>query len=87
MDEFEAMRKDPQKFTALMGAQTFSEALENSDSVHPNLKEALELNNFVYPSPIQQQVIDEGILEGQSMIITAESGSGKTLSYLLPVIN
>jgi len=36
---------------------------------------------------IQQRCIDEGILEGQNMIITSESGSGKTLSYLLPVIN
>lgn len=26
-------------------------------------------------------------MDGRSMIITAESGSGKTLSYLLPVIN
>lgn len=27
------------------------------------------------------------MLEGRSMIITGESGSGKTLSYLLPIIN
>ena len=38
-------------------------------------------------TPVQQKVIDEGILDGHSMVILAESGSGKTLSYLLPVIN
>ena len=53
----------------------------------PNLKEALDINNYKYVTPIQQQVIDAGIMDGQDMIITGESGSGKTLSYLLPIIN
>ena len=48
---------------------------------------ALDANNYKYVTPIQQKVIDEGILAGQNMIITAESGSGKTLSYLLPILN
>ena len=48
---------------------------------------ALDQNNYKYSTQVQQQVIDEGILDGQNMIITSENGSGKTLSYLLPVIN
>jgi superfamily II DNA/RNA helicase len=48
---------------------------------------ALDENNYRFTTPIQQRVIEEGILNGQNMIITAESGSGKTLSYLLPLIN
>jgi ABC-type lipoprotein export system ATPase subunit len=32
-------------------------------------------------------VIAAGALEGASLIVSGESGSGKTLSYLLPIIN
>ena len=45
------------------------------------------MNHYKYVTPIQQRVIEEGILDGHSMIITGESGSGKTLSFLLPVLN
>lgn len=47
----------------------------------------MKQNGFNYVTPIQEKVIEAGIMDGRSMIITAESGSGKTLSYLLPVIN
>ena len=31
--------------------------------------------------------MDEGILTGTNMLITGEGGSGKTLAYLLPILN
>ena len=48
---------------------------------------ALKSCGFNYVTPIQQKVVEAGVLDGRSMIITGESGSGKTLSYLLPIIN
>lgn len=56
-------------------------------SVHPRLQKALDNNNFKYVTPIQQKVIEAGALNGESMVILGESGGGKTLAYLLPVIN
>ena len=47
----------------------------------------MENNNYKYVTPIQQKVIEAGALQGESMVILGESGSGKTLSYLMPVIN
>ena len=88
---YEADRDDFNKYDYLLGNKNYHEVFEEMEQhenlVHPNLKLALQQNNFKYLTNIQQKVIDEGILSGQSMIITAESGSGKTLSYLLPVIN
>ena len=55
--------------------------------MHPRLLRALELNKYKYVTPIQQKVIEAGVLRGESMVVLGESGGGKTLAYLLPVIN
>ncbi len=36
---------------------------------------------------MQKQTLTSGILDGADTVITAESGSGKSLSYILPVLN
>jgi len=36
---------------------------------------------------IQALATKSGLLESENMILTAETGSGKTLTYLLPVLN
>ena len=36
---------------------------------------------------IQSLATKNGLLENENMILTAETGSGKTLTYLLPVLN
>ena len=41
---------------------------------------------FDAPTPIQQQVIPH-ILEGKDVIACAQTGTGKTAAYLLPVLN
>ena len=85
---FQPDRDNHQKYTLLQGAKSFNEAFEDiPDLIHPNLKTSLMQNNLQYLTPIQQQVIDNGIMHGQSMLIHSEPGSGKTLSYLLPVLN
>jgi ATP-dependent RNA helicase RhlE len=50
------------------------------------LMEGLDAMGFVNPTPIQEQSIPV-ILEGKDIIACAQTGTGKTAAYLLPVIN
>src|ERR1035437_4544451 len=51
----------------------------------PLLKRLSELE-FDDPTPIQQMAIPE-IINGKSVIIRAETGSGKTAAYALPLLS
>jgi len=49
------------------------------------LLEGLDAMNFREPTPIQQQAIPE-ILAGKDIIASAQTGTGKTAAFLLPVL-
>ncbi|MCP4313468.1 MAG: DEAD/DEAH box helicase [Bacteroidetes bacterium] len=51
----------------------------------PSLMEGIEAMGFETPTPIQQQAIP-AILEGRDIIGSAQTGTGKTAAFLLPVI-
>jgi ATP-dependent RNA helicase RhlE len=59
--------------------QTFSEL-----SVSPSLKERLKASQFVTPTPVQAAAIPQA-LAGADVIATAQTGTGKTLAFLIPV--
>lgn len=50
------------------------------------LQEGLDTMGYKEPTPIQTQAIPL-ILEGKDLIACAQTGTGKTASYLLPVLN
>jgi superfamily II DNA/RNA helicase len=52
--------------------------------VHPDLLPALTRQSIQEPTPIQAAAIPE-LLQGKSAYIQAETGTGKTLAYLLPL--
>ena len=52
----------------------------------PQLMEGLQAMNFEKPTPIQQQAIPI-ILNKRDIIACAQTGTGKTAAFLLPVIN
>lgn len=52
--------------------------------VHPDLLTALTKQSIQEPTPIQAAAIPE-LLQGKSAYIQAETGTGKTLAYLLPL--
>jgi ATP-dependent RNA helicase RhlE len=60
--------------------QTFSEL-----SVSPSLKERLNASQFVTLTPVQAAAIPQA-LSGADVIATAQTGTGKTLAFLIPVI-
>lgn len=55
------------------------------DLFQESIQKAIIEQNYQSPTPIQSAVIPHA-LEGKDLIALAETGSGKTLSYLLPAI-
>jgi superfamily II DNA/RNA helicase len=58
----------------------------NDFNVHPDLKKAIALRNYKQPSPIQDQAIPH-ILDGKDVVGLANTGTGKTAAFLIPLIN
>ncbi|MFO7756064.1 MAG: DEAD/DEAH box helicase [Bacteroidales bacterium] len=52
----------------------------------PELMDSLHYMGFSRPTPIQEQAMPL-ILEGRDLIACAQTGTGKTAAFLLPVIN
>jgi ATP-dependent RNA helicase RhlE len=60
--------------------QSFSEL-----NLSPSLKERLIAAKFSTPTPVQAAAIPQA-LEGKDVIATAQTGTGKTLAFLLPIM-
>ena len=60
--------------------QNFSEL-----SVSPSLKERLAAGRFTTPTPVQAAAIPQA-LDGKDVLATAQTGTGKTLAFLIPVM-
>lgn len=52
----------------------------------PELLEGIEASSYETATPVQEQVIPP-ILEGRDVIASAQTGTGKTAAFLLPVMN
>ncbi|MCU0245590.1 MAG: DEAD/DEAH box helicase [Bryobacter sp.] len=50
------------------------------------LKSNLSRHGFATPTPVQSQAIPPA-LEGRDVVATAQTGTGKTLAFLLPILN
>ena len=49
------------------------------------LQERLKANNFNIPTPVQAAAIPQA-LDGKDVLATAQTGTGKTLAFLVPLI-
>ncbi|MFO7722639.1 MAG: DEAD/DEAH box helicase [Bacteroidales bacterium] len=58
----------------------------NEFNVHPDVMTGIETMGFEKPSPVQEQAIPV-ILEGRDLIACAQTGTGKTAAFLIPVIH
>jgi len=54
--------------------------------LHPKLVEALEMMGYETPTPVQAQSIPPA-LERKDLIACAQTGTGKTAAYVLPVLD
>ncbi len=55
-------------------------------NIENKLKKSIELADFKIPTPIQNQSIPIS-LEGKDVLGTAQTGTGKTLAFTIPMIN
>ena len=49
------------------------------------MRERLSLSKFVTPTPVQEAAIPHG-LQGKDILATAQTGTGKTLAFLIPIM-
>ena len=61
--------------------KTFSES-----TLSDLLKNNLKRNLFTTPTPVQAQAIEPGIA-GKDIVATAQTGTGKTLAFVLPILH
>ena len=55
-------------------------------SLHESLQQALQGLGFITPTPVQEQSIPAA-LEGKDLLVSSQTGSGKTAAFLLPTLN
>ena len=54
--------------------------------LHESLQQALQSLGFTSPTPVQEQSIPAA-LEGKDLLVSSQTGSGKTAAFLLPTLN
>ena len=52
---------------------------------HPQIQTALDNNGYVSPTPIQKQSIPS-VLAGRDLLGLAQTGTGKTAAFVLPIL-
>lgn len=55
-------------------------------SLDPGLMEGIEASGYITLTPVQEQVMP-AILEGRDLIASAQTGTGKTAAFLLPILS
>lgn len=55
-------------------------------SLHESLQQALQDLGFTTPTPVQEQAIPAA-LEGKDLLVSSQTGSGKTAAFLLPTLH
>src|SRR6202789_3142692 len=82
MDSNTVSQDQPQQ-----SAQTLTAAapLFSTMAISAYMKDRLAQNKFVTPTPVQAAAIPQA-LAGKDVLATAQTGTGKTLAFLIPVI-
>ncbi len=65
---------------------TFMPLSFDSFGLHPTLLRALQNKAYARPTPIQQSAIPEALV-GKDVLASAQTGSGKTAAFALPILH
>jgi ATP-dependent RNA helicase RhlE len=57
-----------------------------SFQLNPSILKALQENNYQIPTPVQREAIP-GILTGADILASAQTGTGKTAAFCLPILH
>lgn len=75
------------KKAAPVSEQAYTANNKFSDfDLHPSLHDSIASRNFSSPTPIQDQAIQYA-LDGRDVVGVADTGTGKTAAFLIPLIN
>jgi ATP-dependent RNA helicase RhlE len=75
------------KVDVLVESEIYSPSLQfESLDVHASLKENINSKNYFSPTPIQDKAIPH-IMNGKDVLGIADTGTGKTAAFLIPLIN
>lgn len=82
---------DPSLFIKKVEEQVVAEAYSPTHTfadfpINAQLKENIISKGYTQPTPVQDQAIP-ALLEGRDIIATANTGTGKTAAFLIPLIN
>ena len=55
-------------------------------NLHSNIYKAIALCNYTKPTPVQAKSIPE-VLQGNDVVVSAPTGTGKTASFVLPALH
>ncbi|EHK44382.1 hypothetical protein TRIATDRAFT_35745 [Trichoderma atroviride IMI 206040] len=78
IEQIEVIQEGPQRIEYI---KTFADA-----GIHPVMLRNIELCGYEVPTPIQKFTIP-AILQGYDVIGVAQTGSGKTAAYLIPILS
>src|ERR1700761_8979275 len=73
-------------FTATQDTPVVSTPCFSNLALGEPIQRALKEKNYITPSPIQAQSIPH-LLEGRDLIGIAQTGTGKTAAFALPILN
>ncbi|UKZ76706.1 hypothetical protein TrVFT333_004415 [Trichoderma virens FT-333] len=78
IESIDVVQEGPQRIEYI---KTFADA-----GIHPVMMKNVELSGYQVPTPIQKFTIP-AILQGYDVIGIAQTGSGKTAAYLIPILS